>query len=279
MASTKKNLPNIPIYIGDWERDCNVLSLEAEAAWLRIIFKMFTKGKQSTYKIPTKALQNLWRCSESKMHEILDELTFNEIAEIFVDERFIEFTCRRFKKENEISQKRKEAVSKRSDRKNNSTKDLQKPYKEDTNTLQTPDIEIENENKGKEDKGGMGKKEEKDFKPKEIIEQYNQICKSLPKVEKLTDARRTLIKTRQKEHGDKIILRVFEKAEDSNFLTGGSEKGWKANFDWLMNTNNFVKTLEGNYDNRESSKSTEDRDSNRQGNRRKEKELDYSGGF
>ena len=58
---TKKNLPNIPLYIGDWEKDCNVLSLESEAAWLRIVFKMFTNGKQSTYKLPTKGLQNLCR--------------------------------------------------------------------------------------------------------------------------------------------------------------------------------------------------------------------------
>lgn len=130
--ANKKNLPHIPIYIGDWERDCNVLSLEAEGAWLRIIFKMFTKGKQSLYKIPTKSLQNLWRCGPEKMQEILDELRFNEICEITDFDGGYEFLCRRFKKENELSKKRSEAVSKRY---KTPTKPLQKPNK----TLQNAD--------------------------------------------------------------------------------------------------------------------------------------------
>jgi len=50
----QENLPYIPLYTGDWEKDCNVLSLESEAAWLRIIFKMFNSGKQSVYKILQK---------------------------------------------------------------------------------------------------------------------------------------------------------------------------------------------------------------------------------
>src|SRR5690606_38412463 len=99
-----KNLPNIPLYIGDWEKDCNVLTLEAEAAWLRIVFKMFTNGKQSAYKIPTKGLQNLWRVSEAKSKEIVQEFIDYNICDVVIDGRFIEFTSRRFKKENEISE-------------------------------------------------------------------------------------------------------------------------------------------------------------------------------
>lgn len=107
---SKKNLPNIPIYIGDWERDCNVLDLASEAAWMRIVFKLWTKGKQNTIKIPTKSLQNLWRCDKNTMLEIIDDLIFNEICEISIEERFIEFTCRRFVKENKISEVRSEAA-------------------------------------------------------------------------------------------------------------------------------------------------------------------------
>lgn len=140
MPRTKKNLPNIPLYIGDWEKDCNVLSLEAEAAWLRIIFKMFTNGKQSTYKIPTKGLQNLWRCGPEKVNEIIQELTDFDICEINNDGRFTEFTSRRFKRENEISETRSNAVKSRYA----DTNDLQNVYKTSTKHLQTPEIEIEN---------------------------------------------------------------------------------------------------------------------------------------
>lgn len=110
---TKKNLPNIPIYIGDWERDCNVLSLESEAAWMRIIFKMWIGGKQSIYKLPTKGLQNLWRCNAEKVKEIVEELTDYNICEVTINGRFTEFKSRRFEKENVISKKRSKAVSNR----------------------------------------------------------------------------------------------------------------------------------------------------------------------
>ena len=140
--ANKKNLPYIPLYTGDWEKDCNVLSLEAEAAWLRIIFKMFNNGKQSTYKISTKALQNLWRVDEVNMFCIVDELTDNEICGIEKEEKYIIFTSRRYEKENIISEKRKEAVSNRKDR----TKTLQNTYKTFTKNIQNAENEIENEN-------------------------------------------------------------------------------------------------------------------------------------
>lgn len=150
---SKKNLPNIPIYIGDWERDCNVLSLEAEAAWMRIIFKLWTKGKQNSIKIPTKSLQNLWRCSKETMHEILDDLIYNEIAEISMNERFITFTCRRFVKENRISEVRSQAG--KSSKK--SSKEKTKPKQNESKSEQNTDYDNDNDNEieNKED-GGLG---------------------------------------------------------------------------------------------------------------------------
>ncbi len=146
---TSKNLPNIPLYIGDWEKDCNVLSLEAEAGWLRIIFKMFTNGKQSVYKLPTKGLQNLWRVSEHKVEEILNELSDFNICEITTDGRFTEFTCRRYVKENSISEIRKESVSKRKDRYKTSTKHIQTTENENdyVNEIEVKsEIEVKNTN-------------------------------------------------------------------------------------------------------------------------------------
>lgn len=146
----KKNLPYIPLYTGDWIKDCNVLSLEAEAAWLRIIFKMFNGGKQSVYKVSTKALQNLWRVNDEKALCIIEELLDNDICSIVQDDRYVTFTSRRYEKENRISEIRKEAVSKRKDRTNpdadSLTKDIQSAYKTDTNDVQNAEIEIENNN-------------------------------------------------------------------------------------------------------------------------------------
>lgn len=157
--SAKKNLPNIPIYIGDWERDCNVLSLESEAAWLRIIFKLWTKGKQNAIKIPTKSLQNLWRCDALKMREILDELLYNDIADIRESDGFVEFICRRFVKENEISEIR----SKSSKGIKTASKSKQTLNKTSTKEKQITENEIDIKSDIKKvklkEKGGVGEKE------------------------------------------------------------------------------------------------------------------------
>ena len=50
------------------------------------------------------------------------------------------------------------------------------------------------------------------------------------------------------------MVEVFDRLERSDFCKGST--GWKATFDWLMsNDSNWVKVMEGNYDNRRSGKS------------------------
>lgn len=129
---------------------------------------MFTNGKQSTYKLPTKGLQNLWRVSEDEVNEILQELEDYNICEISREGRFVAFTSRRYEKENNLSKVRSEAVSNRKDRKNKSTKDLQKPYK----SLQNTENEIENEDK---EKGGMGEKTK--YSISDFIQDWNSLRK------------------------------------------------------------------------------------------------------
>jgi len=44
----------------------------------------------------------------------------------------------------------------------------------------------------------------------------------------------------------------FQKAESSDFLSGRTGKWSGCSFDWIISFNNFVKLLEGNYDNKPS---------------------------
>ena len=83
----------------------------------------------------------------------------------------------------------------------------------------------------------------------EIINLYHENCPSLPKVTKITDARKKLINARLKDYSIGELVNAFCVAEASDFLTGRNGK-WKASFDWIMNTNNIVKILEGNYVNK-----------------------------
>lgn len=81
-----------------------------------------------------------------------------------------------------------------------------------------------------------------------LIQKFNTLCTDLPKVKELTDTRKSAIKARLNEHSFETIIKVFNMAQESDYLSGRSKK-WMANFDWIMKQTNFVKVLEGNYKN------------------------------
>lgn len=124
----------------------------------------------------------------------------------------------------------------------------------DTDVLPT------NTNESREDKTGeekTRKDQKREYPCAEIVKVWNEVCVSLPKVLRLSDARRDKVKARLREWGgnnpEEMIAKAreyFNRIEASDFLTGRSGK-WKASFDWLFDSrNNWIKVAEGNYDNK-----------------------------
>ncbi len=87
---------------------------------------------------------------------------------------------------------------------------------------------------------------------KKIVDLFNDICKSLPKVKTLSNSRKAAIKTAAKKYSADDFERLFRKAEESEFLCGGNNKAWTATFDWLIKESNMAKVFDGNYDNKNS---------------------------
>jgi len=71
-----------------------------------------------------------------------------------------------------------------------------------------------------------------------------------PIVQKLTPPRTKALKARLKEYGLEAWGEVLRKAASSDFLCGRT-KDWVADFEFLTSPSGFLKTLEGNYDNRD----------------------------
>jgi hypothetical protein len=82
----------------------------------------------------------------------------------------------------------------------------------------------------------------------EILSVFNSTCFHLPKASLLTPKRKTLIDSILKTYTYDQIGLVFRLTTESDYLCGKISK-WKASFDWLLNPNNFIKVLEGNYAN------------------------------
>lgn len=90
-----------------------------------------------------------------------------------------------------------------------------------------------------------------------IRDMFNNICGEVyTPIARLTDGRRiNIIKMARNievQYPDKcrddIISEVFSKMLQSDFLMGKTEKGFKADFNWVIKKNNWLKVYNGDYD-------------------------------
>ena len=81
-----------------------------------------------------------------------------------------------------------------------------------------------------------------------VISDFKRICTGLVQPEKLTDHRRRLIYQAEADGVD--FTELFERAQQSDFLTGRDGKGGSFGFDWVLEPKNRQKIIEGNYNNR-----------------------------
>lgn len=73
---------------------------------------------------------------------------------------------------------------------------------------------------------------------------------SIPQIRDLSDTRIRAIKNRAKEYGGiEALEAILDKVVASDFLTG-RKNDFCASFDWIFKKANFIKILEGNYDNK-----------------------------
>lgn len=104
------------------------------------------------------------------------------------------------------------------------------------------DIDIDN-------KESIEKTDDKSSCPYSDIQNlYSSICKSFPKLTKLSDARKKAIKARLNSgYTVDDFKKLFEMSEGSTFLKGKNKRNWRATFDWLIKDANMAKVLDGNY--------------------------------
>lgn len=84
-----------------------------------------------------------------------------------------------------------------------------------------------------------------------IADTYNTICTSYPSLTSLSENRKKAIRARLNSgYSEEDFTRVFEMAEESDFLKGKNDRNWSATFDWMIKDANMAKILDGNYANK-----------------------------
>ena len=124
-------------------------------------------------------------------------------------------------------------------------------YDNDNDNVNDNEYEGDNENEGGNEI----------IRYQQIADMYNDTCVSFPSLTKLSDRRKKAIRARFKSgYTLDDFQRLFEMAEESEFLKGSNGRNWSATFDWLIQDGNMAKVLDGNYQNRASPKSRTDFD-------------------
>ena len=163
----------------------------------------------------------------------------------------------------------------------------QKEQKTEEQTLESQVVEnqgVENlplESQAVENQGQLNTKElntnklnTKEVSTKEYIyvkNEFSRVCEEIKnnwikiayefdlsgKQLKINDKRKRAINNLLKEYSLEEMLQAMGKIRASNFLQGNNKTGWQIAFDWFINKSNFLKVLEGNYDDKANSNNSE----------------------
>ena len=114
-------------------------------------------------------------------------------------------------------------------------------------------------NKKEEKREEERKKDSPKGEPKErnknFLDFFNSTVEgcSIPSIKGLSEKRVGMLNARIKDYGIDAVHEVVRKAAASSFLNGRVVNGrsFIAKFDWIFRPNNFLKVLEGNYDDRD----------------------------
>lgn len=82
-----------------------------------------------------------------------------------------------------------------------------------------------------------------------LIEIYNFNCPNLPQVKILNEKRKKTIKNFLKDFTVEQFEEICKTANSNSFLKGNNDRGWKADFDFLMRVDKATSILEGKYGN------------------------------
>lgn len=96
--------------------------------------------------------------------------------------------------------------------------------------------------------------DDEDFQT-QILSAWNSLDKNIPRIQTLKSntQRYNMLKARINEHGLDTVIKAIKSIEQSKFLKG-YVSDFRITIDWFIKPNNFIKVLEGNYNDKSDKK-------------------------
>lgn len=83
----------------------------------------------------------------------------------------------------------------------------------------------------------------------QIMNYFNSVCISSPKITRITENRQKAIYKILEKYTLDDISKVFNIVPTCNSLSGRTKMNWKADFDWILKEDNFINIIEGKFKN------------------------------
>jgi len=206
--------PAFLFYPNDYIGGTMGMTFEEKGAYIELLMTQFNRGHMSGQVIG-QVIGQIWLKIQDKFKQDDKGLYYNERLEIEIE-------------------KRKAFVQSR----NNNLSGINQYTKKEGHKggHMTNHMENENENRNRVI-----------IDYENIVENYHSLCPKLNKVVVINDLRKGFINSRVAEFGLNKVIEVIRMAGDSDFLNGKNDKAWKADFEWILRPQNFIKIMEGKY--------------------------------
>ena len=225
-------------YTGDWYRAVDVQKCCAatRGIWRDALDAMVNEKETGKIRGTKEELCRLLRCSEKELGRFFEDNNFHKFANVTFRNGKVTIINRRLYRaylEREATKKRVRRHREQTKRNGNGNVT---PYSSTSSSTSCNNT--------------VTYKEYRDF--------WN-CYKNLPPIRTMTKDRIAKLKVRMNEpEFAENWKRIIEIITRTPFLLGDSERGWKANVDWILkNATNYVKVLEGKYSNKKSQTTTE----------------------
>ena len=246
-----KKSPAFQFYPADWLSDIDVMLMtaEQEGAYLRLVLLCWMDNDLS---LPDDdgQLSVLARINKGGLTKVKAKFKQHPTKPGFL-------THNRLQKEAKKQQKWREKSSKGGKKsRRNGTENKQKSKGGLTKVQPNPDSSSSSSSSSSLIKGESLRKDSLVISTPEIqmaVSLYNGTAKKLglPLCQKLSDARKSKIRARLSECGGlQGWQEAMNKLEESDFLRGENEKGWRADFEFILQQKSFNRLIEGGYNNR-----------------------------
>lgn len=235
----------MPLYIGDYLSDTMHLTCEQSGAYLHLIMHYWRAGSlpdndvalAQVARLPVKA----W-----KAHRTILEPFFRIEEGRWTHKRIDAEREKTAKVKERYSERGQKAAAKRwsKDTPSNASSMQQACNVHGNSHLQGSNEPIESSNED------LSVGTDPPLTKKEVLEAWDErmVPLGLPAVRKMTAQRERQLKARLKDSTIEDWQRAFDAIERSPFLRGENDRGWRADFDFLLQPKSFTKLIEGAYD-------------------------------